>query len=130
LDPGFGSSNFTNVATQLVDGKIQVIHAEEYDRPNFTDMIDEVWRLKQMCGYISNIYVDAANPEVWQGLKRESSEPFNQRYHTGQIADCRKYNLHIEDRMIVVPVPFSIEGPKMLQHKNGYWMKKRKMAAV
>jgi hypothetical protein len=75
LDPGFGSSNFTNVATQLVDGKIQVNHAEEYDRPNFTDMIDEVWRLKQMCGYISNIYVDAANPEAWQGLKRESSEP-------------------------------------------------------
>ncbi|MDW0283265.1 MAG: hypothetical protein QN720_12240, partial [Nitrososphaeraceae archaeon] len=51
LDTGFGSSNFTIVATQLVDGKIQVIHAEEYDRPNFTDMIDEVWRLKQMCVY-------------------------------------------------------------------------------
>ena len=124
LDTGFGSSNFTIVATQLVDGKIQVIHAEEYDRPNFTGMIDEVWRLKQMCGYFSNIYVDAANPEVWQALKRESSEPFNQRYLTGQIADCRKYNLHIEDRTIVVPVPFSIESHKMLQHKNGYWMKR------
>jgi hypothetical protein len=69
-----------------------------------------------VCGYISNIYVDAANPEVWQALKGESSEPSSQRYLTGQIADCRKYNIHIEDRMIVVPVPFSIEGPKMLQH--------------
>jgi hypothetical protein len=29
IDPGFGSSNFAIVATQLVDGKIQVIHAEE-----------------------------------------------------------------------------------------------------
>jgi hypothetical protein len=29
---------------------------------------------------------------------------------------CRKYNLHIEDRMTIVPVPFSIEGAKMLQH--------------
>jgi hypothetical protein len=25
-------------------------------------------------------------------------------------------DLHIEDRMFVVPVPFSIEGAKMLQH--------------
>ena len=33
-----------------------------------------------------------------------------------QIADCKKYNLHIEDRMIVVPVPFSVEGANMLQH--------------
>ena len=35
LDPGFGSSNFAIVATQLVDGKIQVINAEKYDRPDF-----------------------------------------------------------------------------------------------
>jgi hypothetical protein len=42
LDPSFGSSKFGIVATQLVDGKIQVIHAEEYDRPNFTDMINVV----------------------------------------------------------------------------------------
>jgi hypothetical protein len=25
-------------------------------------------------------------------------------------------NIHIEDRMIVVPVPFSVEGAHMLQH--------------
>jgi hypothetical protein len=29
IDPGFGSSNFAIVVTQLVDGKIQVIHSEE-----------------------------------------------------------------------------------------------------
>ena len=46
LDPSFGSSNFGIVATQLVDGKIQVIHAEEYERPNFTDMINVVWQTK------------------------------------------------------------------------------------
>ena len=33
-----------------------------------------------------------------------------------QITDCKKYNLHIEDRMIIVPVPFSVEGAHMLQH--------------
>ena len=48
LDPSFGSpAKFGIVATQLVDRKIQVIHAEEYDRPNFTDMINIIWSLKR-----------------------------------------------------------------------------------
>jgi hypothetical protein len=47
LDPSYGSSNFAIVATQLVDGKIQVIAAEEYQRPDFTDMISKIWQLKQ-----------------------------------------------------------------------------------
>jgi hypothetical protein len=71
LDPSFGSSKFGIVATQLVDSKIPVIHAEEYDRPNFTDMINVVWQLKQQYGHVTNIYCDAANPEVWRALKKE-----------------------------------------------------------
>ena len=35
VDAGFGSSKFAIVVTQFVDGKIQVIFAEEYERPNF-----------------------------------------------------------------------------------------------
>jgi hypothetical protein len=99
-----------------VDGKIQVIEASEYQRPNFTDMIEKIWQLKQRYGYVSNLYVDAANPEVWQALKREFSENYNDQWVRDQIAECRKYNLHVEDRMFVVPVPFSVEGAKMLQH--------------
>ena len=116
LDPSFGSSKFGIVATQLVNGKIQVIHAEEYDRPNFTDMINVIWSLKQQYGHVSNIYVDAANPEVWQALKKEFGEPYNQQYINDQRVECRKYNFNLEDRMIIVPVPFSIEGGHMLQH--------------
>ena len=116
LDPGFGSSNFAIVATQLVDGKIQVIHAEEYDRPDFSEMISEVWDLKQKCGHVSNIYCDAANPEVVQALKREFEERWDEQYIKEQFAFCRKHNLHIEDRMFIVPVPFSVEGAKSLQH--------------
>jgi len=86
LDPSFGSSKFGIVATQLVDGKIQVIHADEYDRPNFADMIDKIWTLKQKYGHVTNIYVDAANPEVWQALKREFSERYDEQYIRDQIA--------------------------------------------
>ena len=57
IDPSYGSSNFAIVATQLVDGKIQVIEASEYQRPNSTDMIEKIWRLKRRYGYVSNIYV-------------------------------------------------------------------------
>lgn len=35
-----------------------------------------------------------------------------------------KYNLHIEDQMFVVPVPFSIEGHKMLAHTK--WLLEEK----
>jgi hypothetical protein len=116
VDPSFGSSKFGIVATQLVNGKIQVIHAEEYDRPNFTDMIDKIWKLKQQYVNINNIYVDAANPEIWQALKKEFGERYNEEYIRETIAHCKKYNLHIEGRMLVIPVPFSIEGAQMLQH--------------
>lgn len=81
-------------------------------------MINRTWEVKQKRGYISNMLVDAANPEASESLKREFNDPFNQQYIRVQIIECRKYNLNIEDRMIVVPVPFSIEGTKMLQHVN------------
>jgi hypothetical protein len=116
VDAGFGSSNFAIVVTQYVDGKIQVILAEEYERPNFQAMINRIWEIKQKCGYISNIYSDAANPEIWESLKREFDEPYDNQYVKDQFAFCKKYNVHIEDRMIVVPVPFSVEGAHMLQH--------------
>ena len=39
LDPGFGSSNFGVCITELRDGLVNVVHAEEYPRPDFNQMI-------------------------------------------------------------------------------------------
>ena len=72
--------------------------------------------LKQQYGHVSNIYVDAANPEVWQALKREFDENYDDHYVKDQIAECRKYNLYVEDRMFIVPTSFSIKRAEMLQH--------------
>jgi hypothetical protein len=116
IDVGFGNSKTAIVITQYVDGKIQVIHAEEYDRPNFQYIIDIVWQLKHKCGYISNIYVDAAAPSVWEALKREFGERYDYQYVKDQMAECRKYNTHIENRMQIIPVSFAEQGAKMLQH--------------
>ena len=79
-------------------------------------MIERIWQLKQQYGHVTNLYCDAANPEVWQALKREFGENYNDQWIRDQIAECRKYNLHVEDRMFVVPIAFSVEGAKMLQH--------------
>jgi hypothetical protein len=75
-------------------------------------MIQKTWQLKQQYGHVSNIYVDASSPEIVQALKREFDENYEDKWVRDQIAECRKYNLHVEDRMFVVPVPFSVEGAK------------------
>lgn len=75
-------------------------------------MISEVWQLKQKLGHVNNIYVNA----VWALLKREFDEPFDGKTVREKKAYAMKYNLHVEDQMFIVPVPFSIEGAKMLQH--------------
>ena len=45
LDPSFGSSNFGVCVTELIDGQVNVLHAEEYHRPDFNDMINTTVRL-------------------------------------------------------------------------------------
>ena len=55
----------------------------------FAAMINRIWEVKQKCGSISNLLVDAAYPEVSESLKREFNDPFNQQYIRAQIIECR-----------------------------------------
>jgi hypothetical protein len=116
IDPGFGPSKFAVVITQFQNNVIQIIYAEEFERPDFRVMVDKILQLKESCGYVGNIYVDAANPEIWGTLKREFGERYDKQYIKEQIAYCKKFGLYIEDHMFIVPVPFAIEGAQMLQH--------------
>lgn len=56
---------------------------------------------KQKLGHISAIYCDSANPEVWQALKKEFGERYDEQYIKDQMAECKRYNLWVEDRMLV-----------------------------
>lgn len=118
LDPAWGSpSNFAIVATQYVDGMIQVIFADEYPCPFFQTMMDKVWELKQKLGHITNIYVDTANPEIIRDLKRDFNEPYDDQYVKEKIAWCKKNKVLVEDHMQIVPVSFvAPDGPNMLMH--------------
>ena len=45
-----------------------------------------------------------------------SAKSTDSQYIHDQVKECKIYNLHIEDTMLVVPTPFSIEGRRMLEH--------------
>ena len=120
IDPVYGSSNFAITVTQLVEGKIQVVESSEWTRPGFSEMIQKVWELKNKCGHLSNIYVDASNPSFIQQLKKEFDEPFDDQYIRDKQSYCRKHNLHIENFMFVCPTPFSIENKRMIS--NAKWL--------
>jgi hypothetical protein len=53
-------------------------------------MIDKVWELKRQLGNVTNIYVDSANPEIIQTLKRDFREPYEDQYIKDKIAWCKK----------------------------------------
>ena len=40
IDPAYGSSSFGIVITQLVDSQVQVLYANEYQRPDFNEMLN------------------------------------------------------------------------------------------
>ena len=40
IDPSFGSGKFGIVATRFVNERTEVIEAEEFERPDFNDMIN------------------------------------------------------------------------------------------
>ena len=73
LDPGFGSSAFGVCITELVDGVINVLHAEEYPRRDFNEMIETTLRLLQEYNItfenICRIFIDGANPSFIRALK-------------------------------------------------------------
>ena len=45
IDPANGSSAFGIVATQFVDGIVQILHAEEYQRLDYNEMPSTVYGL-------------------------------------------------------------------------------------
>ena len=69
IDPGFGSSKFAILLTQLRNRKIEVLMAEEYEQPSITDMINDIFSIIARFN-VTKTFVDAANPEICHELKR------------------------------------------------------------
>jgi hypothetical protein len=78
IDPGFGSSNFGVCITELVDGLVNVLHAEEYPRPDFNQMINTAANLARKYDISfengCRIFVDGSNPSFIRALKDRLDE--------------------------------------------------------
>jgi hypothetical protein len=112
IDPGFGSSAFGVVVTQISDKQIQILEAEEYYRPDFNQMLGIVWDILQKYGRtISKIYVDGANPSFIRALKMQMGEDED---YEEIIKDCKAKKRDYEVEMNVIPVNFSMKHKSML----------------
>jgi hypothetical protein len=118
VDPSFGSNKFGIVATRFANERIEVIEAEEWERPDFNSMLERVWQIKQKHKVDDNnltIWVDAANPEIWSSLKRMLNEPYSEQYVSEKLAYYKKNKINPALYMKVIPIAFSTHGAKMLQ---------------
>ena len=105
IDPAYGSSSFGIVVTQFVDGQVQILHAEEYKRPDFNEMLEEVWDL--LVEYnVQKIFIDGANPSFIKGLKIQ----------WGERPDYENVKKEHKQFMRVEPVNFNQEHKEMLGH--------------
>jgi hypothetical protein len=111
IDPAFGSSAFGIVITQRVDNQIQIMHAEEYQRPDFNQMLSTVWYLFRRFGKINKIYIDGSNPSFIRALKIQIGE--DEEYEE-IIKEAKSRKRNYEFSMDVVPVSFSTEHKSML----------------
>jgi hypothetical protein len=73
VDPGFGSSKFAILLSQLRNGKIEILLADEYNQPNFVDMASTVFGIIAKYN-VTKTFVDAANPEFAKQLKQSLNE--------------------------------------------------------
>lgn len=134
LDPGFGSSAFGVCITALEDGMINVLHAEEYPRPDFNFMIEKTVELLEEYNITFDsrcrIFMDGANPSFIRALKEAVDEDIN---YEQQVAYYKKtyptvYDLEfLQQNTFVIPVPFAKYHREMLSHckqmleyRNGY----------
>jgi hypothetical protein len=115
IDAGFGSSKFGIVVTQLVQDKIQVLYAEEFERPDFSNMVQTILEMYHNW-IISKIYVDSANPEIITAIKRGLGERIDYEKHISTLKTKHPHYFNITTWMNVIPMSFSSDGHGMLAH--------------
>jgi hypothetical protein len=112
IDPAFSSSKFAILVGEWLrkDRMINIVFAEELDKPSYEQAIDTIWRLTKQLGNIVNIGVDASNPELILSLKNKLGENSKWKYIHEKTSLCKKNNLNLAHYMTVVPIVFNTEN--------------------
>jgi hypothetical protein len=102
--------------TQWVDNHIQILHAEEYHRPDYNEMLSLVYGLISKYD-VDKVYIDGANPSFIKSLKLQIGEDAD---YDRVIARYRAEKLggNWSQDMKMVPVNFNTEHKAMLGHQN------------
>jgi len=100
IDPGFGSSKFAMVITELINGIIIVVYAKAFEKPDYQEAIDVAFNLMREYK-INKVFVDGSNRAVWTTLKNTIGESIHD-------------NDEIYESDMIVPVNFGVEHKKML----------------
>lgn len=124
IDPGYGSSAFGICVTELVDGLINVVYADEFVRADFNEMIETTISLLEKHNITfedrSRIFVDGANPSFIRSLKDRIGEDSNYEQFSAYLKSSygtTNFNLtSLIHNMFVIPVPFNREHKQMLSH--------------
>ena len=94
INPAYGSSAFGILVTQLIDGIVQIMVAEEYHRPDYNEMLSTVYGLMSKYN-IDKVYIDGANPSFIKSLKLQIEEDPDYdkviaRYRSEGLGDATK----------------------------------------
>jgi hypothetical protein len=114
-----GDSKLAIVVARYVNGKVQIIHSSEMERPIFQAAINEIKRLVNKCYYgegIQNILIDASNVEVYTTLCQIYGQNSSLKYLQEKQLYYKKINRPLEESLFVCPVPFSTQHKNMLAH--------------
>jgi hypothetical protein len=115
IDPGYGSSAFGVVVTQWVDNHIQILHAEEYHRPDYNEMLSVVYGLMSKYN-VDKVYIDGANPSFIRSLKLQIGEDANYLEQVSSLKSAGWTEEQALKNMKIIPVNFDKESKPMLGH--------------
>jgi hypothetical protein len=124
IDPGYGSSAFAICVTELIDGLVNVLYAEEFAKADFNEMIETTIDLLDKYGITfegrSRIFVDGANPSFIRALKdRIAGEEPDYEHLIARLKTNYGHNFSLQSliyNMFVVPIAFNREHKSMLSH--------------
>jgi Terminase RNaseH-like domain len=114
IDPAYGSSAFGIVVTQWEDNHIQILHAEEYHRPDYNEMLSTVYGLMRKYN-VDKVYIDGANPSFIRSSKLQIGEDADYDKVIARYKSEKKSG-NSSENMRIVPVNFNSEDKAMLGH--------------
>src|SRR5206468_409565 len=93
------------------DNLVKIIIAEEYEHPEFVEMVERVVEYRKRYGGNTKVYVDASNHAFIQALKIAISED---PHYEPVMRRAELDRLQYSDLMNIVPINFNQFGRKML----------------